>query len=206
MKPMSWPLLGAVLLLQAGLAQAQSLWEHRDPNSAFLYVDTRARHVGDLLTIVVQENTGIDQLDQRDMNKQTLTSGLFNLIGTMTGNVATRTAGATLNGSNTTQRQFDGKSEYISNRNFIDNMTVTVMQVLPNGNLVVQGSRRRIVSGEERTLHVSGVVRPLDIAVGNLVQSQSVANFEITYAGKGAEYRMTNQGWASRVMNYVWPF
>ena len=85
-------------------------------------------------------------------------------------------------------------------------MTVTVIDVLPNGNLLIEGTRRRVVSGEERMLRVSGMVRPSDITVNNLVESQFIANFQVSYGGKGTDSRFTNQGWFSRIVNHVWPF
>ena len=62
------------------------------------------------------------------------------------------------------------------------------------------------LSGDERILRISGVVRPIDIGAGNVVESQFIANFQVAYDGKGVETKFTNQGWMSRFVNQVWPF
>ena len=101
----------------------------------------------------------------------------------------------------------NGTSNYQSNRNLVDNMAVQVVQVMPNGNLVVEGFRTRVVSGEERTIRVSGIIRPDNIGVNDSIQSQYVANFTLEYFGKGQSRRVTsNNGWLGRVMNKLWPF
>ena len=74
-------------------------------------------------------------------------------------------------------------------------MTVVVKHVLPNGNLVIEGYRKRVVAGEDRMLRVRGVVRPIDIAVNNVVQSQFIANLEIIYTGKGVESAYASPNW-----------
>ena len=83
---------------------------------------------------------------------------------------------------------------------------MTVIDVMPNGNLLVQGRRRLIVAGEKRTLLVSGEVRFADIAVDNSVQSRLVSNFEMSYEGKGPDSSFSNQGWLGKIVNRLWPF
>lgn len=183
-----------------------SIWDRRDPRAAYLFVDNRARHVGDLLTVVIREATGIDQKEKRALDKKSESGGVFNFKSNWQDGAGSHAASGEFNGNSTSNRSFDGKSEFTSQRELVDRMTVTVIDVLPNGNLLIEGTRRRIVSGEDRTLRVSGMVRPSDITVGNLVESQFIANFQVAYEGKGAESKFTNQGWLSRAVNRVWPF
>lgn len=186
---------------------ADSLWDRRDPRSAFLFEDNRARKVGDLLTIVVRETTDINESDQRQLRKESKAGGLFNFKGnTKAGKLLARDATISMDTSGSANRRFDGRADYSSDRRFVDRMTVTVIDVQPNGNLVIEGCRKRALSGEERLLRVSGVVRPVDIGSGNIVQSQSIANFQVTYQGRGAESSFSNQGWLSQLINHVWPF
>jgi len=199
------PLL-QVLALWTATSRADSIWERRDQRSAFLFTDTRARQVGDLLTVVIRESTDIDQREKRALDKKHETSGVFNFKGKITGNISSKSAAADFNAFSDSQRKFDGKAEYTSEREFVDRITVTVVDVFPNGNILIEGSRRRLVSGEERTLHVSGIVRPQDIGLGNVIESRFISNFQVRYEGKGAESRFVNQGWFSRMVNHVWPF
>ncbi len=199
----------AVGVLCAALphAAADSIWDRREPRSAFLFEDLRARRVGDLLTIVVRETTDINESDQRQLRKESKAGGLFNFKGsTKAGKFLARDATISMDTSGSANRRFDGRADYTSDRRFVDRMTVTVVDVQPNGNLVIEGCRRRKVSGEERLLRVTGVVRPADIGQGNVIQSQSIANFQVTYDGRGPESSYSNQGWVSKFLNYVWPF
>ncbi len=188
--------------------RADSIWDRRTIGSAYIFVDTRARRVGDLVTIAIAENTGIDNKDQRDATKATKTGGTFDFKGKITGTSsgASRSAAANLDTLTTSQRNFSGSSTYNVAQNLTDRITATVVAVLPNGNLVVEGSRTRVVGNETRTLSVSGVVRPVDIGPTNTVQSQYLGNFQITYNGRGDQSSYSNQGWLGRIVNHLWPF
>lgn len=195
-----------VCLSQCRRVYAESIWDRRDPRSAYLFVDNRARQVGDLLTVVVRESTGIDQKEKRALDKKTASGSVFNFKSKWQDGAGSHSASTELDSNGSSKRSFDGKSEFTSQRELLDRLTVTVIDVLPNGNLLIEGMRRRMVSGEERTLRVSGMVRPSDIGAGNLVESQFIANFQMAYEGKGAESKFTNQGWLNRLVNHVWPF
>jgi flagellar L-ring protein precursor FlgH len=103
-------------------------------------------------------------------------------------------------------RKFDGTANTTIDRKFTDRMTVVVTEVLPNGNLVVEGGRQFQQHRETRVLHVSGVIRPADIGGDNSVQSGFIADLRMRYDGKGPESNSMNQGWGGRLMNIVWPF
>jgi flagellar L-ring protein FlgH len=192
--------------LALGPIRADSLWARRGPRSAFLFVDSRARRVGDLLTVIVDENTGIGNKDERQLNKDSNAGGLFHFTGSTKAGNLSRDATIAFDASHSATRGFDGKSQYNVDQKFLDNMTVVVIDVLPNGNLVVEGSRKRFVSGEERTIYVTGLVRPNDIAINNSIQSQFIGNFQIRYLGKGQESSFTNLGFFNRMANYFWPW
>ena len=197
--------LGGLLLTAP--ARADSIWDRRDPGTAYLFSDTRARQVGDLLTIVVSETTEFEGMEKRELDKQTLTSTAVNVgANAAAGQAMKRTYTGSLNGQTTSERQLNGKANNTIDRRFTDRMTVTVVDVTPSGNLVIEGSRTRVVQREVRTLKVRGVVRPLDIGPANTVQSQFIADFEVSYVGHGGDTSSTNHGWLGRAMNYLWPF
>ena len=87
----------------------------------------------------------------------------------------------------------------------MDRITCTVVNKLPNGNLLIYGQRDRIVTGERRTLVVTGVVRPFDILADNSIESKYVANFRVCYNGDGADARFVRQGWLTKIWNKVRP-
>ncbi len=200
---LSW---ATVMMLVPSVVQADSIWERRTPQAAFLFVDTRARLVGDLLTVVVSETTGVGNRDKRDMNKETGAGGFFNFAGEISAGNLNRDAAIDFDAQGGASRSFKSQSEYTSDQRLLDRLTIAVVHVYPNGNLAVEGVRQRLISREIRTLRLSGIVRPQDIGPGNTVQSQFIANLKITYEGEGPQSRFTNQGWFSRIVNCVWPF
>ena len=183
-------------------SEAQSLWQRRDPRFSHLVANSTALRVGDLLTILVSENTEVQNRDQRALQRSS--DGSFNFSATTTD--AGGSSSGSLNMSGDSARSFDGNSQYSVEQEFTDRITVQVMEVLPNGNLLVGGKRRRMVGDEQRQLEVSGIVRPIDIRPDNSIRSQFIGNFQIKYSGCGPESHFTHQGWAARLLNRVWPF
>lgn len=181
----------------------QSLWQQRNESFAHFFVDTRAHAVGDILTIVIDENTGVFNRDQRALDKSSDGGFNFDFAGASSSGAS---SSASVNMAGDSNRSFDGNSQYRVNQTFSDLIAVNVIEVLPNGYLRVRGSRRRTVADEQRKLCISGIVRPIDIMPDNSVRSQFVANLDIQYVGCGSESHFTNQGWAARTLNRVWPF
>ena len=188
-------------------ARAQSLWARRDPQTAYLFTDTRARHVGDVLTIFVNESTEIEDMDKTALNKQTSTSGSLAANGNASaGSAMVRKYAGEVDALVNSQRKFDGLANVSIDRKLVDHMSVVVVDVLPNGYLVVHGRRTRVTNKEDRTLVVSGIVRPIDIGPLNVIQSQFIADFTLNYEGNGPQSSYTQHGWLGRIMNKLWPF
>jgi flagellar L-ring protein FlgH len=203
------PFVGATVLacLIVGLASADSIWDRREPHFAFLTEDLRARHVGDILNIAVNENTVANQQDTRALSHVTAADHKFSFTGSSSaGQNVSRAGAAALEIQGTSTRTFNGSAAYTAGRTFVDHVSVSVLDVLPNGNLIVCGYRYRLVGGEQRMLRLTGEVRPVDIDSNNTVDSNFVANFQITYVGRGPETQTTRQGFWARAMNIVWPF
>lgn len=198
--------LAAVRLFSPLELGADSIWDRRDFRSGYLYIDNRARRVGDLLTVSVNENTGANNKEERNLKKDTAASAKLNLAASGNAGGAGRAASGQMNGSNSSDRTFQGSADFNSERQLQDQMTVTVVDILPNGDLVIEGYRRRLVQNEMRLLRVSGVVRPNDIEIPNFVESRFIANFNVSYEGSGVESKFTNQGWLGRIGNKVWPY
>ncbi|WP_084760153.1 flagellar basal body L-ring protein FlgH [Zavarzinella formosa] len=188
------------------LAGADSIWDRRDPRAAFLFHDNRARNVGDLLTITISESTATNERESRGLDRGTNNSATVNYAGSYQFDPKPATAGKlNATGSTSDRRQFNGSAQLSSTRTFVDRMAVTVVDVLPNGNLVFEGTRMRVVAGEERMLRVTGVVRPADIVSGNAVPSGAIANMKISYIGRGQETEFVNQSLIGRAINYLFP-
>ena len=126
--PMILAALTVALSAVPAQAQNNSLWERRDPKTAYLFWDYRARQVGDVLTIVVNEITESDAQEKRNMNKETKTSSAFNLKGSSSvGNSGTRQFSTELDGQAQSQRKFDGQSNTTIDRKFTDRMSVILL-------------------------------------------------------------------------------
>lgn len=196
------------------VAMADSIWDRRDPRYAFLFQDNQARRIGDILTVAISETTTANEQDQRTLNKASNASGQVNYTGSTSASSGTggggtgggRQGALSFNFTDNFNRGFTGNAQMTSNRVFTDNLAVTVVDIMPNGNLVIEGYRSRVVAGEERVLRITGVVRQQDVGIGNTVQSQSIANFRISYLGRGPESRFVNQNHWGRMMNRLWPW
>jgi flagellar L-ring protein precursor FlgH len=188
------------------LLPAQTLWDRRDPNVSEMFTDLRARRVGDVLTVLIEETTGSDSQEKREMGKATnATSSTSGSGSTSALGQALRSFGFGLDLANSSNRTFDSKANSTIDRKFTDRMSFVVIDVQPNGNLVVQGCRQRMITREMRTLRLTGIVRPADIGPNNIVQSFYIANLYISYEGRGPESTSTNQNWGGRVFNKLWP-
>ncbi len=186
---------------------AQSLWDRRDAGVTEMFHDYRARRVGDVLTVLIEETTGSDAQEQRSLAKATTASGttIGDWNATTIGQLF-KGLGFQVDASNVSNRTFDGKANSTIARTFTDRMTFVVIDVLPNGNLVVEGCRHRVISKEIRTLRLTGVVRPADIASNNTLQSYFIGNLWFSYEGRGPETTATNQNWGGRIVNLLWPY
>jgi len=186
--------------------QAQSIFERRSPNQIDQYSTYSARRRGDSLSILINENTDVENRDERSLDK----SGRADVDGAVTyglgGGLGAAAGSATYDQSTSSERNFRGDSEFRSERQFMDRFMVVVVDVLPNGNLLVSGERNILVHGDERTLKLSGIVRQFDLLANNTVPSNLVANLRIELNGKGPEQSFENQGWFGKHLNRIWPF
>ena len=108
--------------------------------------------------------------------------------------------------SASTANELKSKADLKDERSFEDRVSVVVVDILPNGNLVVIGTRDRNIAGDIQTIEVSGIVRPSDIAFDNSVKSEQVANFRIVSQNSGVSAPYTRPGWLGRVFDVLWPW
>ncbi|MGE5294675.1 MAG: flagellar basal body L-ring protein FlgH [Solirubrobacterales bacterium] len=183
-------------------SQAGSIWAKRDKRMQTVYGDDVARGIGDVLTIKIIEASTVDNKAKRDLQKETSRSSDFN--GELGTDFLKSISGFTMDaqGSN----NLKGKADYKDERSFEDRVTVVVLDVLPNGNLVISGTRDRNIAGDIQTIEVSGIVRPSDIAFDNTVKSEQVANFRIVTKLGGVSAPYTQPGLVGRIFDILWPW
>ena len=192
--------LTASVLLSTACSQAGSIWAKRDKNMKAIYADDVARQIGDVLTITIAENSKVDNKAKRDMKKETDRSTIFN--GDLGNFADLGEFGMTAQSGN----ELKSKADYKDERKFVDNITVVVVDILPNRNLVVLGTRNRDISGDTQIIEVSGIVRPSDVSFDNKVKSEQVADFRIVSRNGGVSAPYTKPGWLGSILDIVWPF
>jgi flagellar L-ring protein precursor FlgH len=199
----------ALLLADAPL-HGGSIWAKAKNRSQSLLTDDTARNVGDVLTIVIEEQSKIENASERKLEKSDSRSakvtGPFDLLRGLNQATGKLFGLDKMDFKSDADNKFDGKAQMDSSRKVEDKITVTVQDVLPNGNLVVLGSRTRKITGDSQIVQVSGIVRPSDITQANAVSSKQVADFHIVYKSAGQENQTTNPGWLGRILNLLNPF
>ncbi len=188
------------LVLPTADSQAGSIWAKRGKNMRALYADDVAHQIGDILTIKITEDSKVDNKAKRDLKKETDRSNTFN--GDIGGFADLGEFGLTAESGN----GLKSKADYKDERSFEDLITVVVVDVLPNRNLVIMGTRSRNIAGDIQTIEVSGIVRPSDIAFDNTVKSEQVADFRIVTKNTGIAAPYTKPGWLGTVLDIIWPF
>jgi len=196
-----------LILCPTNCSNAGSIWAKRDKNMKELYADDVAHQIGDILTIKITEDSKVDNKAKRDLKKEIDKSTTFNgELGIVTPNynLLPRIPGFTMSAEST--NELKSKADFKDERSFVDRITVVVVDVLPNGNLVVIGTRNRNIAGDIQTIEVSGVVRPSDIASDNTVKSEQVADFRIINRNSGIAAPFNKPGWLGRIFDILCPF
>lgn len=198
----------AVLMLgQATVAFAGSIWAKKGVTIKGAYADDVASEIGDILTVKISESSSADNKVERDLTKTTAKSASFDGdLGVVTDNhdLMPRMPGVGV--SSSSSNTLAGSSEYKDGRTYTDTITVVVQDVQPNGNLVVMGRRERTIAGDIHILDVTGIVRPSDIAFDNTITSGQVANFHLATTIKGVSKTYNKQGWLGAIFDILWPF
>jgi flagellar L-ring protein precursor FlgH len=166
---------------------------------AALYEGTRARRVGDPLTIVLVERMSAS----KSAGSQLDSGGGFGLTPPSTGNLSLfQPSDIAMSG----KRNFKGSGSADQSNALSGEVSVTVAQVFPNGTMLVQGQKRVTLNRGDEFVQIKGIVRPTDIDANNRVASTRVADARISYTGKGDVARASRQGWLSRFFQAVSPF
>lgn len=172
--------------------------------SKSMFEDPRARNVGDLLTVLLEEKTDA----QKKASTSTAKDNSIEFgAPTIFGQPVTHNGNDILSASVSTATEFDGEGESAQSNRLTGSITVFVSNVLPNGNLVIRGEKRLTLNQGDEYIRLSGIVRPEDISPENSVESTKVANAEILYSGNGAVSDANQMGWLARFFNSsLWPF
>ena len=181
-----------------------SLWRN---GSRSFFKDQRAHQIGDLLTVTVNITDQANFANETQRSRKTTEdSGITNFLGSslLTGKAATVLPGRLLTADGTSSS--DGKGSVQRQESLQTNVAAVVTQLLPNGNLVVEGKQEVRVNFEIRELIVAGIVRPEDIQSDNTISSTKIAQARIAYGGRGQISDVQQPRYGQQMLDVLLPF
>ena len=175
------------------VAGAQSLWADDNGVAWGVFADRKAHNVGDILTIVISERTTLaaqKSYSNEKTGNQNLGAGvgIFDFI-----------KAASISGSDS----FEADGSATDTHRATGNITVTVVELQPNGNMVVEGTQSIWQNKDEHKITLRGVVRPEDITASNTIPSTKVANAMVRFDGKGPLNAKQRQGLLTQIFNFL---
>ena len=186
---------------------AGTIWRGEQVSNTF-YVDQRAKSIGDIITInIVETSQASEQAATDTTKKTTVNAGISNYFGweTKYPNTHPYVIPSALINANT-QNDFSGSGKTTRSGTLSATISAKVVDVLPSGNLAIEGKRELYVNNEKKEILLQGVVRPRDIAYDNSVLSVQIADAKVIYTGIGVVGEKQRPGWFTRVFDLVWPF
>ena len=175
---------------------------------------SRNYRVGDLITVMLDESTraGREQKGSvsRDAKNNVVPSGLVSKIENLAlpTKILGTTLGGVLNGIKLNESNIESSGVGTANQTatLTGAVSVTVVEVLANGNLMVRGEKQLALTEGAEVIQVSGIIRPDDVSPNNMVQSRRLANAQITYRGTGDMAAVAKTGWGTKALLKIWPF
>jgi flagellar L-ring protein precursor FlgH len=166
-----------------------------------IYSDSKAHRVGDIISVILSESTQAQKSAKTEFKK----------ANSATLNPITGFGGAAVNFNNKAiqfgyeqSSDFKGDSKANQGNSLAGNISVHVLRVLPNGNLMIRGEKWMSLNNGDEYIRLTGIVRSQDISSNNTVTSSKVANARIEYAGTGTFADVQEQGWLSKFFNSSW--
>jgi flagellar L-ring protein FlgH len=195
-----------LFILQLTNLGADSLWKE-DASPTSMFADKKAHRAGDIVTVVIQENNGTSR------NNNTTTSRSSGIDASVSSFLYPAGASGLLTKSGqlpamsmTGKNTFNGGGTIANQETINAQIAVKVIDVLPNGNLVLEGRRQTAFSGEKQEAVLRGTVRADDVSSANTVFSYNIADASIQYISHGALSDSQNKGWFTKVWDKVSPF
>jgi flagellar L-ring protein precursor FlgH len=186
-----------------------SLWQEEN-GRAYLYEDLRAMRVGDVLTVnIVERHRGSKSADTAAERESTVENslagtgmGYIGIPGVRLGDEARRGLGIDASARN----KFNGKGATSRAGTLTGTISVIVTEVLPNGDLRIEGRRDVTVNSEKQLMTIAGIVRRVDVNTRNTVLSSAIADAKIEYSGLGVLDDVQRPGWLVRILDWIYPF
>ena len=194
------------MAIAAGLAcqisHATSFWADANRSQLSLYSDHKAREIGDIVTILVEEESSSSKDNSTKTNKKTSTAAeIETMLYPSSEVLRKKNENPTFKwGSDS---EFEGGGSNSNKHKLTGVLTATVIDVAPNGNMIIEGRRKVMLASSTQILIVTGVVRPRDISTSNTISSNSIADMTVEFKGKGDLSANQNPGMLTRVWNWI---
>jgi flagellar L-ring protein FlgH len=189
---------------------------YNQESSKNFFQDLRAYQMGDLVTVnIVETSSASKNASTKTGRDSSIDAGISNVLGwedklkylTSLGNNNVGNANDHNNlFKGSMKNSFDGSGTTSRNESMTAYITVRVVEVMPNGNLFIRGTREVKVNNETQHIILSGIIRPNDISPDNTVLSSYIGDARIEYSGTGALSDKQRPGWLTKVVDLVWPF
>lgn len=186
-----------------------SIWQ---ASSVSLTEDGKARRIGDIVTIIVTETASASKEAATATGRTSeLSAGVPAFMGLESAGVLLNNlGGANANLSKlvdaSASSKFDGSGSTSRKESLSATITAKVIDVLPNGNLKIEGRRNVKVNNEDQIVTVRGTIRQRDISAENTINSIFIADAQISYSGEGIISDRQKPGWLMNVIDVLWPF
>ena len=186
----------------------KSIWNKKTTNVRGMFADTIATGIGDILTVIVDANTTMSNELTTSTTKDATIASQVNqfLFPTTASGFGTHKGSLPGTDITSTGNAYDGTGEIGNTLTLNSKLSVTVIDVLPNGNLVFEGIRTIAFSDEIEYAVLRGVVRPADITASNTVSSSKIADAQIEFVKEGSISAAQKKGWFLRFYDAISPF
>jgi flagellar L-ring protein FlgH len=183
-----------------------TIWRGEQASNTF-YVDQRAKTVGDIITVKITEVSAATEKATTDTARNSsLQAGVPNFLGMELNQGGKLFATPDKMITASSKNDFSGSGETTRSGSLSATITARVVDVMPNGNLAIEGKRELYVNNEKKEILLQGVIRQKDIASDNSIFSTQVADAKVMYTGVGTIGEKQRPGWLSRAFDLVWPF
>lgn len=198
----------AWLLLGAGLLRAESLVTATNLSNGTMYSDQVARQVGDLITVLVNENTRVDESQDTETSRESTLGAVVRALPESSrtlASVGSSTEGTLPIFEAESEKEFTGEGSFSQSGRMTTRITGRVTDVLDNGNLVIEGRRQLTFGDNIKTIRLTGICRAADLNADNLVNSERLHNLQVAIEGEGPISRSQQEGILGRILDIIWP-
>jgi flagellar L-ring protein precursor FlgH len=173
---------------------------------------SRNYRVGDLITVLLNEATQAGRSQSgsvsREASNDVIPKGITNKALRLPAKIFGSKGNGALEGLNLNSANIEsgGSGEADQRASLTGAVSVTVVEILANGNLMVRGEKQLALTEGAEVIQVSGIIRPEDVSPNNMVQSRRLANAQIAYRGTGDMANAAKAGWGTKALLAIWPF